>query len=570
MTGTARPPHTQHRETETAGILDLFEEYAYAGEIRPDGSYVDHASWPTLRRVLGGPVPEGTPAGELWESRIDRADWPAYQQYNRTLLGGEDAEVTYRLHGLDGVTRVLSDRARPTPRATGGVFVHGIISDVTQRAEADARAAEASERFSRLLDVVGEHVYLAQGFPDGTLKELFQGPGADRLLGGAEPDAEMENWDAAVHPEDRAAYHDFNAALARGEAGDVEYRLIGADGVTRWVHDRAATRAREDGTFEVSGIVADVTERRRMRAELALAHAALSRVVEALDDHLYTLEVLPGGAVRDVYRGPNRDALTGGPLPADGRTWDAFVHPADRARWRQAMARLPEGEPSARVPGPRARRRGAHRARPPAPAERAGRAPLRRRDARHHRDAPPRGRAAPRPGRGRAARTDRRADRRVQPAPLRRAGLRGARGRGPRARPADPRRRPLQAGQRPPWARGRGRRARRAGAAARAGLGPGDASPAGAARSSRSCSRAWLRRGARAARGAPARGDRPRAGRRRGGGRAADHLGRRGARGAGLDTLDALVETADRCLYVAKREGRDRVSLVPHLTLRVA
>ena len=32
--------------------------------------------------------------------------------------------------------------------------------------------------------------------------------------------------------------------------------------------------------------------------------------------------------------------------------------------------------------------------------------------------------------------------------------------------------------------------------------------------------------------------------------------------GAELDSLDALVEAADRCLYVAKRRGRDRVSLV--------
>ncbi len=572
MTGTARPPHTQHRETETAGILDLFEEYAYAGEIRPDGSYVDHASWPTLRRVLGGPVPEGTPAGELWESRIDRADWPAYQQYNRTLLGGEDAEVTYRLHGLDGVTRVLSDRARPTPRATGGVFVHGIISDVTQRAEADARAAEASERFSRLLDVVGEHVYLAQGFPDGTLKELFQGPGADRLLGGAEPDAEMENWDAAVHPEDRAAYHDFNAALARGEAGDVEYRLIGADGVTRWVHDRAATRVREDGTFEVSGIVADVTERRRMRAELALAHAALSRVVEALDDHLYTLEVLPGGAVRDVYRGPNRDALTGGPLPADGRTWDAFVHPADRARWRQAMARLPEGEPISleyRVLGLDGEERIVldhlrPRSEPGAllydgvtrdiTATRRLEDELRRARAEAER----------------RARTDELtgAYNRRHFAELVSAALGGeTREHGLLILDADHFKQVNDLHGHVVGDAVLVELARRL----VAGLGPGECLArwggeefavllAGVRSDTELERRAEILRAAIAC--APVAVDEV----------AVPLTISVGAvrAGAGLDTLDALVETADRCLYVAKREGRDRVSLVPHLTLRVA
>ena len=96
------------------------------------------------------------------------------------------------------------------------MLVQGIISDVTVRAEANAQLAEASERFSRLLDVVGAHVYLAVAFPDGRFEELFQGPGADRLLGGAEPDAEMENWNRAVHPQDRLAYEAFNRALAVG------------------------------------------------------------------------------------------------------------------------------------------------------------------------------------------------------------------------------------------------------------------------------------------------------------------------------------------------------------------
>jgi diguanylate cyclase (GGDEF)-like protein len=335
-------------EAHISGILDLFEEQVYAGEVTADGHYVGHSPAPPWTRFIGGDVPEGVPAGQFWESRIHPDDWSIYARFNADLLRGEDAEAKYRLLGLDGVTRTIQDRARPQRRADGTVLVRGIISDVTRREEADARLAEASDRFSRLLDVVGEHVYLARTLPDGGIEELFQGPGADRLLGGADPDPEMTNWEAALHPADRPAYDEFNRKLAAGEDVDVEYRLRGADGITRWVHDRAATRRLADGSVEISGIVADVSERRRMRAELAEAHAALSRVVEAMDDHLYTLRVEPDGGYQTVYRGPHRDALAGGRVAAGAegdRVWESLVHPDDRALWRSAVARLAHAQP---------------------------------------------------------------------------------------------------------------------------------------------------------------------------------------------------------------------------------
>ncbi len=271
------PLRRRRRDARLARILDLFEEHVYAGEIRPDGHYVNHFSGPTFERFVGGRVPEGLEPGAFWESRIPAEDWSDYAAFNQRLLRGEDAEVSYRLVGLDGVTRLFLDRARPRPKADGGILVDGIISDITAREEAAERLAEARERFSSLLDVVGEHVYLAVAFSDGSLHELFQGPGADRLLGGAEADPEMENWDAAVHPDDRPRYEAYNRALGRGRDGDVEYRLVGADGVTRWVHDRAVARPRPDGTFEVSGIVSDVTERRRLEDELRASMAEMQR-----------------------------------------------------------------------------------------------------------------------------------------------------------------------------------------------------------------------------------------------------------------------------------------------------
>jgi diguanylate cyclase (GGDEF)-like protein/putative nucleotidyltransferase with HDIG domain len=177
-------------------------------------------------------------------------------------------------------------------RADGSVLVQGIISDVSYRADADERAAEAADRFITLLDVVGEHVYVAAAGPNGELNELFQGPGADRLLGGAEPDEDMNNWESAIHPDDRPVYDSFNEALMRGERSEAEYRLHGADGITRWVHDRAATRDRIDGTLEISGIVSDVTERRRLEDELRRTVAEMEATHRQLEEAHHAAELI--------------------------------------------------------------------------------------------------------------------------------------------------------------------------------------------------------------------------------------------------------------------------------------
>src|SRR5262249_38212960 len=153
------------------------EEHVYAGAITADGRYVHHVSMSVTQELMGGPYPDDVEPGPFWESRIAPADWAQYEAFNRRLLEGQDAEVTYRLLGVDGVTRVFRDRARPRHMPDGGVLIEGIISDITAREEAAARLAEASGRFTSLLDVVGAHVYLALAYPDGAVEELFQGPG---------------------------------------------------------------------------------------------------------------------------------------------------------------------------------------------------------------------------------------------------------------------------------------------------------------------------------------------------------------------------------------------------------
>jgi diguanylate cyclase (GGDEF)-like protein len=264
----------RRRQDHFERILELFDDHVHVGEVTVDGRYVPRYSGSTLERFVGAGERDERESGELWDACVHPLDRATYTRFWGELLAGRAAQVTYRMKGLDGVTRTVWHRARSRAIDDGGLLVQGIVSDVTKHEETAARLAEADDRFMHLLDVVGEHVYRAIAHPDGRIEELFQGPGADRLLGGADPDSGMENWNAAIHPDDLPAIAAFEATLADGRDADVEYRLRGYDGVTRWVHDRAVTRRSDDGLVEISGIVSDITERRRMEDELREAHRA--------------------------------------------------------------------------------------------------------------------------------------------------------------------------------------------------------------------------------------------------------------------------------------------------------
>ncbi|HVI36731.1 MAG TPA: sensor domain-containing diguanylate cyclase, partial [Gaiellales bacterium] len=91
-------------------------------------------------------------------------------------------------------------------------------------------------------------------------------------------------WEACIHPDDRAGYEAALAPLLNGEPTETEYRLVGFDGVTRWVWERCIPRPLVDGRRLVDGIVTDITDRHLVERELAEAHARLAHL--AYHDHL--------------------------------------------------------------------------------------------------------------------------------------------------------------------------------------------------------------------------------------------------------------------------------------------
>jgi diguanylate cyclase (GGDEF)-like protein/PAS domain S-box-containing protein len=124
-----------------------------------------------------------------------------------------------------------------------------VIKDVTERAlltaqlhhaKQDAEAARVA--FTRSAEVIGEFLYSAEVLPDESFVMHAQGPGNAELLG-TDPAAADAPTRRRVHPDDQLAFErqwSYATLLAAdGKIVDHRYRLIGYDGMVRWIRDRA-------------------------------------------------------------------------------------------------------------------------------------------------------------------------------------------------------------------------------------------------------------------------------------------------------------------------------------------
>ncbi len=137
--------------------------------------------------------------------------------------------------------------------------------------------AEAHATLTRILDAIDEYVYTGEFLPDGAYRLIFAGPCRERFLGLTRENSLSAIWADYVHPDDMDSFREaHHAGMASGWI-DVEYRLIGADGVLRWVRDRGRMR-REGGRGFLDGSILDVTEMRSAQQALEAARAEAQRL----------------------------------------------------------------------------------------------------------------------------------------------------------------------------------------------------------------------------------------------------------------------------------------------------
>ncbi|MCB0211825.1 MAG: PAS domain-containing protein, partial [Anaerolineae bacterium] len=140
-------------------FVSSLADHIYVTEFTPDGKQVNHYISPNVEGLTGYSVEKLTNDWQFWGREIIHPDdkVKAAGQVKR-FTQGEDSEIEYRLVHANGRIIWVRDSGRVEIDAQNrGMFVYGVVSDITSRKVAEEQLKQREER-TRLLNKITTQV----------------------------------------------------------------------------------------------------------------------------------------------------------------------------------------------------------------------------------------------------------------------------------------------------------------------------------------------------------------------------------------------------------------------------
>ncbi|WP_243362522.1 PAS domain-containing sensor histidine kinase [Fundidesulfovibrio terrae] len=220
---------------------------------------------------------QGRPNESFWNKPAEREQFMKLIEKNGSV---RDFEVV--LKRKDGSPVVVSTSSGYHRDAQGNILgVEGIFRDITERKNAEKALRENEGRLRVIFETSPSAIFQVDHggtvvLANNRTSELFGYPPGG-VLG--------KQYSELVHPDQRAQGGENMRRLLTGELDHVtlERRYIRADGSEFWGHLSGQRLEAQDGTFlGLVGIIADISEHKRVEAQLESSHRLITNIIDSL------------------------------------------------------------------------------------------------------------------------------------------------------------------------------------------------------------------------------------------------------------------------------------------------
>src|SRR5262249_31720828 len=143
--------------------------------------------------------------------------------------------------------------------------------DVRQQHEAHARLADMEAELRRVMASVSDCLWSGECGGEAPWGYRYFSPVVENLTGRPPPAllGEPRQWRSIVHPDDLSCWLRAVERLRSGRDSQEEYRILTADGRTRWLRESVRVARKTSGkSWRLDGVLSDITERKEAEIQL--------------------------------------------------------------------------------------------------------------------------------------------------------------------------------------------------------------------------------------------------------------------------------------------------------------
>ncbi len=266
--------------------LQRAERMARIGNWRFDVT-TNQFSTSEMLNEMNGMEPDGslTPAdlARLVSSESHQREITAIQ---KCLETGQAYAIDVQHVRVDGTSFLANVRGQADRDATGKIIgITGTVQDVSEREETRAQ-------LTALADNLPSGAIYRMEAANGQYGLTYISAGIEALLGLSDTTllAEQDAFLGAIHVQDRPIYlAEFERSRQSADVFDCRFRVYRRDGTMAWLHSRATTRIRPDGSAVWDGIVRDITIERQTGEALQQAKEVAEAAEQAKGEFLATM-----------------------------------------------------------------------------------------------------------------------------------------------------------------------------------------------------------------------------------------------------------------------------------------